>query len=88
MRWSSGTEPPKLQAPPNTTDCHFHLYNASFPIAPYATLKPPEASVDDYQALRRRLGVGVLSWRWAFLINVPVAFVILLLTLIVVRNLP
>ena len=28
--------------------------------------------------------VGVLSWRWAFLINVPVALVILLLTLIVV----
>jgi D-galactarolactone isomerase len=57
VRWSSGTEPPKLQAPPNTTDCHFHLYDASFPIAPYATLKPPEASVEDYQALRRRLGI-------------------------------
>ena len=28
--------------------------------------------------------VGVLSWRWAFLINVPVALVILALTLIVV----
>jgi MFS family permease len=28
--------------------------------------------------------VGVLSWRWAFLMNVPVALVILLLTLIVV----
>src|ERR1700744_4435324 len=28
--------------------------------------------------------VGVLSWRWAFLINVPVALVILVLTLIVV----
>ena len=28
--------------------------------------------------------VGVLSWRWAFLINVPVALMILVLTLIVV----
>jgi predicted MFS family arabinose efflux permease len=28
--------------------------------------------------------VGVLSWRWAFLINVPVALVILMLTLFVV----
>ena len=25
--------------------------------------------------------VGVLSWRWAFLINIPVALVILVLTL-------
>jgi D-galactarolactone isomerase len=62
VRWSSGTELPKLHAPPNATDCHFHIYDASFPIAPYATLKPPEASVDDLQALRRRLGItrGVL----------------------------
>ena len=62
VRWSSGTEPPRLRAPVNATDCHFHIYDASFPIAPYATLKPPEASVDDYQALRRRLGItrGVL----------------------------
>jgi predicted TIM-barrel fold metal-dependent hydrolase len=62
VRWSSGTEPPKLKAPADATDCHFHLYDSSFPIAPYATLKPPPASVDDYQALRQRLGVtrGVL----------------------------
>jgi predicted TIM-barrel fold metal-dependent hydrolase len=62
VRWSSGTEAPKLQAPPNATDCHFHIYDASFPIATYATLKPPEASVDDHLALRRRLGItrGVL----------------------------
>jgi predicted TIM-barrel fold metal-dependent hydrolase len=57
VRWSTGTEPPKLQAPPNATDCHFHIYDASFPIAPYATLKPPEASVEDHLALRRRLGI-------------------------------
>jgi D-galactarolactone isomerase len=62
VRWSTGSEAPKLKAPPNATDCHFHIYDASFPIAPYATLKPPEASVQDYQALRRRLGItrGVL----------------------------
>src|ERR1700760_1649267 len=56
VRWSTGTEAPKLQAPPNATDCHFHIYDASFPIAPYATLKPPPASVDDYHALQRRIG--------------------------------
>ena len=62
VKWSSGTEAPTLQAPPNATDCHFHIYDSSFPIAPYATLKPPAASVDDLLALRRRLGItrGVL----------------------------
>jgi D-galactarolactone isomerase len=57
VRWSSGSEAPKLHAPPNATDCHFHIYDASFQIAPYATLKPQEASVDDLLALRRRLGI-------------------------------
>jgi D-galactarolactone isomerase len=54
--FSSGTEPPKIKIPPNATDCHFHIYQASFPVAPYATLKPPPASVQDYQALQRRIG--------------------------------
>jgi len=56
VRWSVGTEPPKTRAPANATDCHFHIYDTSFPIAPYATLKPPPASVQDYQALQRRIG--------------------------------
>jgi D-galactarolactone isomerase len=62
VKWSSGTEAPTPHAPPNATDCHFHIYDSSFPVAPYATLKPPEASVDDLLALRRRLGItrGVL----------------------------
>jgi hypothetical protein len=51
VRWSAGTELPKTKAPANATDCHFHIYDSSFPIAPYATLKPPPASVDDYHAL-------------------------------------
>ena len=56
VRWSAGTELPKTKAPANATDCHFHIYNSSFPIAPYATLKPPPASVDDYHALQHRIG--------------------------------
>jgi D-galactarolactone isomerase len=56
VRFSAGTEPPKTRAPANAADCHFHIYDASFPIAPYATLKPPPASVQDYQALQRRIG--------------------------------
>jgi D-galactarolactone isomerase len=56
VRWSAGTELPKTKAPANATDCHFHIYDSSFPIAPYATLKPPPASVDDYHALQHRIG--------------------------------
>jgi D-galactarolactone isomerase len=56
VRFSAGTEPPKTRAPANASDCHFHIYDASFPVAPYATLKPPPASVQDYQALQRRIG--------------------------------
>ena len=56
VRWSVGTEPPKTKALPHATDCHFHIYDASFPIAPYARLKPPPASVQAYQALQRRIG--------------------------------
>jgi D-galactarolactone isomerase len=56
VRWSSGTEPPKTRAPVNATDCHFHIYDPSFPIASYAKLKPPPASVADYKALQRRIG--------------------------------
>jgi hypothetical protein len=58
VRWSTGTEPPKTKAPLNATDCHFHIYDSSFPIASYATLKPPPASVQDYHALQRRLGTS------------------------------
>jgi D-galactarolactone isomerase len=32
VRWSTGTELPKLHAPANATDCHFHIYDSSFPI--------------------------------------------------------
>jgi D-galactarolactone isomerase len=54
--WSAGTEPPKLKAPPNACDCHIHIYDARFPIAANATLKPADALVPDYQLLQKRLG--------------------------------
>ena len=47
--WSSGTEAPKLKAPPNACDCHMHIYNSRFPVAPNAKLRPPDATVDDYR---------------------------------------
>lgn len=62
VRWSTGTAAARTPAPPNATDCHFHIYDARFPAAPGATLLPPDASVDDYRALQRRIGTtrGVL----------------------------
>ncbi|WP_043362471.1 amidohydrolase family protein [Belnapia sp. F-4-1] len=53
--FSVGTEKPKLQAPPNATDCHFHIYNDKYPPAP-GGLPAPNASPDDYHALQRRIG--------------------------------
>ena len=32
---------PKLKAPRNSCDCHIHVYDASFPTAPTATILPP-----------------------------------------------
>jgi D-galactarolactone isomerase len=55
-KYSAGTESPKLKAPANATDCHHHIYNSKFPVDPTATLRPPDALVDDYRALQKRIG--------------------------------
>src|SRR5216684_9211994 len=54
--WSSGTEQPKLKAPATACDCHMHIYDSRFPIAPNATLKPADAKPDDYRLLQKRIG--------------------------------
>jgi D-galactarolactone isomerase len=54
--WSSGTDLPKLKAPANSCDCHMHIYDARFPADPGATLRPADASVDDYRLLQKRNG--------------------------------
>ena len=54
--FSAGTEPPKLKAPANACDCHMHIYDARFPIAPSATLKPADALPSDYKLLQKRIG--------------------------------
>ena len=56
--YSAGTEAPKLKAPANACDCHMHIYNANYPVAPSATLKPPDALVADYKLLQQRLGTS------------------------------
>ncbi|MBY6266047.1 2-pyrone-4,6-dicarboxylate hydrolase [Azospirillum sp. 412522] len=58
VRWSSGTEAPRVHAPPGATDCHFHTYDRRYPAAPGATLLPDDATADDYRALQRRLGTS------------------------------
>jgi len=54
--WSSGTNLPKLKVPVDACDCHHHIYDGKFPIAPSATLKPGDAKAADYQALQKRIG--------------------------------
>jgi predicted TIM-barrel fold metal-dependent hydrolase len=56
VKWSVGTESPKLKAPANATDCHHHIYDAKYPVDPRATLRPGDALVSDYRALQRRIG--------------------------------
>jgi D-galactarolactone isomerase len=56
VKYSAGTEAPKLKAPANATDCHHHIYDARYPVDPKSTLRPTDALVDDYRALQKRIG--------------------------------
>jgi predicted TIM-barrel fold metal-dependent hydrolase len=58
VKWSAGTEPAKVKAPANAADCHHHIYDARYPADPKAALRPPDALVDDYRALQRRIGTS------------------------------
>jgi D-galactarolactone isomerase len=49
---------PRLKAPPGACDTHMHFYDARYPTAPTATMTPPDASVEDYRAVQRRLGLS------------------------------
>ncbi|MFM0221772.1 amidohydrolase family protein [Paraburkholderia dipogonis] len=48
---------PRFPVPPKATDTHHHIYDARYPVDPSAQLQPPDATVADYRALQRRLGV-------------------------------
>ena len=54
--YTSGTGAPKLKLPANSCDCHMHIYDSRFPFVANATLKPPDAHVQDYRLLQKRLG--------------------------------
>jgi D-galactarolactone isomerase len=49
---------PKLVAPPRSCDCHMHIYEDRFPLAPTATFKPPHAPVSEYRKVQRDLGIS------------------------------
>jgi D-galactarolactone isomerase len=56
VKWSSGTEMPKIRVPANACDCHHHIYDSKYPVDPKATLRPGDATVDDYRMLQKRIG--------------------------------
>src|SRR5260221_5293978 len=56
--FSSGTQAPKFNAPVKACDCHMHIYDSRFPVAPGATLRPPDAHVADYRLLQKRIGTS------------------------------
>jgi len=51
---SSGTERPRLKAPPLACDCHHHIYDT--PRFPAVQRPEPNASVREYRLLQHRLG--------------------------------
>ena len=58
VKWSSGTEPPKLKAPANACDCHHHIYGSQYKVDPRTTLRPGDATVDDYRQFQKRIGTS------------------------------
>jgi D-galactarolactone isomerase len=55
---SSGSELPKLKAPAGACDCHHHIYDGvRFPPKAGAQVVP-NARVEDYRLLQRRLGIS------------------------------
>lgn len=55
--WSSGSDAPTFKLPAGAVDCHMHIYDDRFPSAPGTTLRPPNASIEQYRQVQARLGV-------------------------------
>lgn len=43
---------------PDACDCHMHVYEDSYPLAPTATFKPPHAPAAAYREVQRALGLS------------------------------
>ncbi|WP_280154816.1 amidohydrolase family protein [Piscinibacter sp. XHJ-5] len=50
-------ETPTLQAPAGSCDCHIHVYDDRYALAPTATFKPPAAPVAAYREVQAALGL-------------------------------
>ena len=48
---------PRLVAPPGSCDCHVHIFDTRFPFSKSAPYVPDAATVDDWMAVQRRLGL-------------------------------
>ncbi|VWC58392.1 amidohydrolase [Burkholderia lata] len=52
----------RLDAPTGRTadacDCHIHIYDDAYPLAPTATFRPPHAPVDAYRRVQQTLGLA------------------------------
>ena len=54
---TTGTDPAKVRAPLNATDCHMHVYDPRFPESnPRPGQNPKNATVSDYRLLQKRTG--------------------------------
>jgi len=53
------TSEPKFDVPPGACDSHIHVYGdpARYPYQPLANRAPPDVNLDDYLAIRDRLGL-------------------------------
>jgi predicted TIM-barrel fold metal-dependent hydrolase len=49
---------PSFAVPNGACDCHHHIYDPRWEYVPTAVLKPPPATVADYQAYQRQLGTS------------------------------
>src|SRR5258708_31834056 len=58
VKWSGGSELPRLRAPPNTCDCHHFIYDSRYPTYPRGIPLPVDALVEDVRALHRLLGLA------------------------------
>ena len=49
--------PKAAPIPADTCDCHMHVYDDAYPLAPTATFKPPHAPAASYREVQRELGL-------------------------------
>ncbi len=54
---SSRCMQPRIKMPRGACDCHMHIFDARFPLAPKARRREPDAPVSAYRKLQRALGL-------------------------------